>query len=173
MKSVNITYIFGAKATAAGLYKSLSILEPSKKVKAFLVSDAIGNVTEIWGVPVKEIFSVASELSEDEKKETLVYVAVPELVHIEVRELLESFGFKNYVMLDSRLEADLMERYFEAEGKFRSIHGLSAYSHDYDSEAVEREPSVDGVVKENGLITHFTIYEASFYKDKPLKMSRG
>ena len=32
-------YIFGAKATAAGLYRALSVLEPEKTVKAFLVSD--------------------------------------------------------------------------------------------------------------------------------------
>jgi len=40
-------YIFGAKATAAGLYKALSLLEPDKKIKAFLVSKMEGNVSEI------------------------------------------------------------------------------------------------------------------------------
>ena len=97
------TYIFGAKATAVGLYKALLLLEPDKKIKAFLVSDIAGNVTEIWDVPVKEISSVATELSGDEKSDTLIYAAVPELVHIEIRELLEGYGFSNLVMLDSRL----------------------------------------------------------------------
>ena len=142
------TYIFGAKATAAGLYKALSLLESEKNIEAFLVSDTAGNVPEIWGVPVKAISSVAAELSEDEKKEALVYAAVPELVHAEIRELLEGYGFSNLVMLDSKLEADLMGQYFEAEGKFRSVHGLNA----------EAEVSVPNL----------TIYAASFYKDKPL-----
>ena len=141
-------YIFGAKATAAGLYKALSLLEPEKNIEAFLVSDTSGNVPEIWGVPVKAISSVAAGLSESEKKEALVYAAVPELVHAEIRGLLEEYGVSNLVMLDSRLEADLMGRYFVAEGKFRSVHGLSA----------ESETTVPKL----------SIYAASFYKDKPL-----
>lgn len=142
------TYIFGAKATAAGLYKALSLLEPEKSIEAFLVSDTVGNVSEIWGVPVKEISSVATALSEDEKKDTLVYAAVPELVHVEIRELLEGYGFTNLILLDSRLEADLMGRYFETEGKFKSVHGLGTGA--------------------DAHIPNFTIYAASFYKDKPL-----
>ena len=93
------SYIFGAKATAAGLYKALSLLEPEKNTAAFLVSDTI------WGVPVKAISSVADELSEDEKQDALIYAAVPELMHKEIRELLEGYGFSKLIMLDSRLQS--------------------------------------------------------------------
>ena len=142
------SYIFGAKATAAGLYKALSLLEPEKNTAAFLVSDTAENVPEIWGVPVKAIFDVAGTLSEIEKNNALVYAAVPELVHTEIRELLEGYGFSNLSMLDSRLEADLMGQYFDTIGRFRSVHSLG-----FD---------------EIANITKLTIYAASFYKDKPL-----
>ena len=79
----------------------------------------------------------------------MVYAAVPELVHTEIRELLESYGFSNIIMLDSKLEADLMEQYFEDGGKFRSVHKLPLNSEAHN-------------------IPHLTIYAASFYKDKPL-----
>ena len=146
------TYIFGAKATAAGLYKALSVLEPDVAVKAFLVSSLKGNVPEIWGIPVRILSEVAAELTEDEKASSLVYVAVPELVHEEIRELLKGFGFDDPIMLDSRMEADVMGRYFDAEGKFKSIHSLG----------LTCSGTSDGVPK-------CTIYAASFYKDKSLQ----
>lgn len=143
------TYIFGAKATATGLYKAISPLEAGKKIKSFLVSDTAGHVPEIWGISVKSISTVSRELSETEKKDALVYAAVPELVHTEIRELLNSYGFSNLIMLDSHMEADLMEEYFEFEGVFRSVHKLPIKSEAHS-------------------IPNITIYAASFYKDKPI-----
>ncbi len=144
------TYIFGSKATAAGLYKALSVLEPEKEIKAFLVSNPEENVPEIWGCPVKGLKQVAEDLSLFEKKEAEIYVAVPELIHKEIKELLNGFGFCNLVMLDSRSEAKVMEQFFEAEGKFRTLHSLHLLS-------------------EGKEIPKITIYAASFYKDKPLE----
>lgn len=143
-------YIFGAKATAAGLYKALQVLEPEKRVKAFLVSKAERNVSDIWGCPVRILAETAVELSDDEKQRTEVYAAVPELVHKEVQNLLENHGFRNIVMLDSRMEADIMERYFETAEKFNSIHSL-------ELQDINRE------------IPKLTMYAASFYKDKALE----
>ena len=142
-------YIFGAKATAAGLYKALSTLEPEKRIKAFLVSKTEGNVSEIWGCPVRTLSEVSGELSAEQKQNVLLYAAVPELIHREIRELLEKEGFTNTIMLDSRIEADIMGRYFDREGLFRSIHSL-------DITGAEAE------------IPKLTVYAASFYKDKPL-----
>lgn len=143
------TYIFGAKATAAGLYKAFCMNEPDKKINAFLVSNAGENVSEIWGCPVKEIATVAKELSEEEKAEAVVYGAVPELIHNEIRELILRFGFKNIIMVDSHMEATIMEQYFEADGRFKSVHSL-----EYGESITE--------------IPKLTVYAASFYKDKPL-----
>lgn len=143
-------YIFGAKATAAGLYKALSVLEPEKSIKAFLVSRSEGNIPEIWGCPVRVLAEVAGELSDSEKAEALVYVAVPELVHKEIRKLLESFGFKNTIMLDSHMEAEMMGQYFDREGSFHSVHSLGLKDRQAD-------------------MPELTIYAASFYRDKPLE----
>ena len=147
------TFIFGARATAASLYKALSVLEPEKKIKAFLVSDTEENVLEIWGCPVKALSDVSEELTNNEKNNALVYVAVPELVHRDVKEILKSYGFRMFIMLDSRMEADVMERFFEREGKFKSVHSLPINNNHTE-------------------IPKLTIYVASFYKDKPLENSR-
>ena len=137
------TYIFGAKATAAGLFNALSVLEPDIKVEAFLVFDAKANVSEIYGCPVKGVADVPKENS-------TVYVAVPELIHDEITIQLESLGFDNIIPLDSKMEADLMEKYFEKNGKFKSVHSLNLNDASVDAPKV-------------------TIYAASFYKDKSLK----
>ena len=78
-------YLFGAKATAAGLFRALSVLELEKRVKAFLVSDCGKNVSEIWGCPVLRLSDIAGDLSEEEKRSALVYAAVPELVHTDIK----------------------------------------------------------------------------------------
>lgn len=146
-------YIFGAKATAAGLYKALSALEPEKEIKAFLVTATEQNLQEIWGCPVRALGEVSEELSDRKKAEVTVYAAVPELIHKEVKALLERNGFTNLIMLDSYREADVMERYFQQEGRFLSIHFLDL-------------PEKDMV---QGDLPRLTVYAASFYKDKPLE----
>ena len=143
-------YIFGAKATATGLYRALAALEPEKCIKAFLVSETEGNVSEIDGCPVRKLTEVTEELSDDEKEKSFVYAAVPELIHKEIRTLLEESGFLNIILLDSRMEADMMGRYFDTKGSFPSIHSLKSQN-------------------KRAEIPKLTIYAASFYKDKPLQ----
>lgn len=145
-------YVFGAKATAAGLFKALSVLEPEKKIKAFLVSDIKGNLHEIWGCPVRRLSEVSGELSANKKAKVVIYVAVPELIHKEIRLLLEGHGFMNLVMLDAHKEADIMGEYFQKEGRFLSVHSLD----------------IPDKVKAQIDLPKLTIYAASFYKDKPL-----
>lgn len=146
-------YIFGAKATAAGLYKALSALEPEKKIKAFLVTDAEQNLQEIWGCPVRTLAEVSEALPDRKKADVTVYAAVPELIHKEVKALLEGNGFTNLVMLDSGREADIMGRYFQKEGHFLSVHSLGLS---------DRAGRQDGMPR-------LTVYAASFYKDKQLE----
>lgn len=146
-------YIFGARATAAGLYKALSVLEPEKEIKAFLVTYAQQNLHEIWGCPVRTLAEASEELSERKKAEVVVYAAVPELIHKEVRPLLGEYGFRNLVMVDSYMEADIMGRYFRKEGRFLSIHF----------------PDLSGRARAQAELPRLTIYAASFYKDKPLE----
>lgn len=148
-------YIFGAKATAAGLYKALSALEPEKEIRAFLVTDAKQNLQEIWGCPVRVLEEVSEELPERKKAEVTVCAAVPELIHKEVKALLEGYGFTNLVMLDSYMEADIMGRYFQKEGRFLSVHFLA-------------QPGRGGEAGTQADLPRLTVYAASFYKDKPL-----
>ena len=144
------TYIFGARATAAGIYKGLSVINPDKKVDAFIVSDPEQNVREIWGCPVLGIEHVTKVLSPAEIAEAEVFVAVPELVHAEIHALLDKHGFKNLIMIDCQTEAEMMERYFTSEGSFCSVHSLKL-------KHVETT------------VPKLTVYAASFYKDKPLQ----
>lgn len=145
------TYIFGAKATAAGLYKALSVFEPERRIDGFIVSERKGNPDNIWGCPVCLINEVASELTEEEKRKTTIYVAVPELIHEEVRKLITGFGFSDLHMLTAEKEASIMESYYESEGIFKSVHSLSLSDEDKDN-----------------ALPKLTVYAAAFYKDQPL-----
>lgn len=144
-------YIFGAKATAAGLFKAIAI-QKSERIDGFLVSKKEGNPEKIWGCPVLLLEEVALTLSKMEKMEALVYVAVPELIHEDIKNLLEEKGFFNLEMLDSKKEACIMEQYYEQEGRFLSIHSLP-------------------MVQENVILDKpkLTVYAASYYKDTPLE----
>lgn len=146
------TYIFGAKATAAGLYKALALLSPDEHIEAFLVSKREDNPERIWDCPVRLLEEVAVLCSREEKRErTRIYVAVPELIHQEVRTLLVEYGFTNLVMIDSQNESNIMEQFYKRMGIFPSIHCLSMNI----SDASVKLPKI-------------SVYAAAFYKDKPL-----
>jgi len=143
-------YIFGAKATACGFYRALEVLYPEKRVEAFIVSKMEGNPREIWGCPVITLEETDSELSVEEKSVSRVFVAVPELIHKEIRELLVQHGFSDLEMINSAVEADVMGKYFSRMGTFPSVHDLVIDSPDIQN-------------------PQLTVYAASFYKDKPLE----
>ena len=145
------TYIFGAKATAAGLCKAFYMLEPEKEIKGFLVSSMKGNAPKIWDVPVNTVEQLCNEISDSEKENIEIYVAVPETLHDEIGHYLRDNAFYNVIFLDSHKEASIMEQFYEREGQYRSVHSLPFSDSRSDS------------------IPKLTIYAASFYKDKPLK----
>ena len=116
-------YIFGAKATAVGLYKALTDADKTQiSISGFIVSDRTGNPNTIWGCPVLLLEELASNLSAEEKAESYIYVAVPELIHGEIRRLLNEKGFFNLDLIDARKEAAIMEEYFRPHDLFPSIH---------------------------------------------------
>nr|MCR5785066.1 DUF4422 domain-containing protein [Eubacterium sp.] len=84
----------------------------------------------------------------DEKNDVRIFVAVPELIHSEIEEILKENGFFNLEFLDSKKEAEIMERYFEAEGRYSLLHNLP--------------------FKKDVSMPKITVYAASFYKDKKL-----
>ena len=73
MNVLTNVYIFGARATAAGVYKSLSKLEGNKQIKAFIVTDSADNPLNIWGVPVWSLHEISELLSAEEKSAAEVY----------------------------------------------------------------------------------------------------
>ncbi len=145
------TYIFGAKATAAGLYKALTVLQPEKNILGFLVSSMEGNASEIWGVPVMTVKDICDKVSDTEKENIEIYVAVPKTLHDEIGHYLNDNAFYNVIFIDSQKEASIMERYFVAEGKYKSVHSLPSHATSQNE------------------FPKLTVYAASFYKDKPLK----
>ncbi|MBR3622329.1 MAG: DUF4422 domain-containing protein [Selenomonadaceae bacterium] len=144
---MNNIYIYGARATAVGFYKAVSRSARDKVIKGFLVTDAAGNPAEICGIKVKTFSEVSQSLSQEEKYNVEVYIAALENVHAEICKILDEAGFKNIIPVDSKKEADIMERYYEAENIFHSVHKLPA---------------------DKVNLPDITVYTACFYKDKPL-----
>lgn len=141
------SFIFGAKSVAIGVCRALRVLQPKTQILGFLVSSLEDNPKELEQLPVWELARASVVFGEREKREICVYIAVPEILHIEITESLEKYGFLNYKEIDSRLEAKWMEQYFTKIGKFPSLHALSMG---------EKEAKL-------------SVYAAQFYKDKKLK----
>ena len=148
LKVVNV-YIYGARATAAGLYRALSKLNSNKQVKGFIVTDSAGNPATIWDVPVRSLQEISGLLSAEEKLKVEVYIATPQLFHEEIRHLLQKAGFRNLLELTSANEADIMERYYDLEQMFPSIHKLPFPGKEWSC------PDI-------------SVYVASFFRDKPV-----
>ncbi len=143
-------YIFGARAMAVGLYKALTALRTDLDIVGFIVSNLEVNLKYINELPVVSLDSLASKTSEKEMDNTIIYVAVPQVIHNEVCKLILGKGFHNLVMVDSYCEADIMEQYYRKMGYFPSIHELPV---------TEVEVLWDKV----------SVYAAKFYRDKSLE----
>lgn len=140
-------YIFGAKSVAIGVCRALRKLEPGKEILGFLVTSLENNPKELDSLPVLELGEVSAVHREEEKGKICVYISVPEILHKQIIENLVIHGFTWYKSVDSRMEADLMEKYFAAMGKFPCLHSLP----------LEREKA------------ELDIYSAQFCRDKKLE----
>ena len=140
-------YIFGAKSIAIGICKAVRVLQPEVKILGFLVTSLIDNPQELEGLSVQELGKISKELKREEKQEICVYIAVPEIVHKQIIENLEQYGFENYKPINSKIEEEWMEQYYKKLNKFPSLHGLPMG----EKKAV------------------LSVYAAQFYKDKVLK----
>ena len=135
---------------AVGVYRAFLSQKKHLSIAGFIVSNLEENQANIYGVPVVSLDSLALEMTEADKDNAVIYVAVPESIHDEVRRLLCGKGFHNLVMVDSSYEANIMERYYQKLGNFLSVHDLSL------CEAGAAECKV-------------SVYAAKFYKDKTVK----
>ena len=67
--------VFGAQGYALGTYDAITTIYPEKQVECFLVSSLQGNASTLAGKSVVELETFAKEMSDDEKRETLIYIA--------------------------------------------------------------------------------------------------
>lgn len=121
--------IFGARSVALGVCKAIQTLYPEQQIDGFLVTSLDENPAMLCGLPVKEIGEVAKDMTDAEKKDLVVLVATPEDVHSEIEQVLKRNGFMQYIFIDSVKEAALMERFFEKEKRFPSLHNLTEGEH--------------------------------------------
>lgn len=129
--------LFGARVVAYGAYVALRHLT-GRPPLCFAVSDPTGEPAEIDGIPVCPIDSVA--------RDTLIVVAVTELVQKEVLPLLEQMGFTKLLPLIQAEEHALMSAYFSEIGGFPLL-----------------APAAPGAAPAS-----LCLYEVSNHRDKPL-----
>ena len=139
--------VFGAQGYALGTYDALTTLYPEQGVECFLVSSLKGNASMLGGKPVVEVEPFSAGLSEDEKKDYLIYIATPDNIQDEIVALLDGYGFSNYIKVDSAKWTELMDGYFKASGGLVTLASLPSG---------DKKPSIN-------------YYMAKFYKDRELK----
>ena len=109
VKQSDAFYIYGAQVVAYGAYVAIREL-CGRRPEAFLVSRAEGNPGEIDGVPVRTPEGMA--------RDTLVIVAVTELLQGEITAYLHEMGCTNVLVLTQEEEHRLMSAYFARIGRF-------------------------------------------------------
>lgn len=137
IKSHGSFYIYGAQVVAYGAYKAIRHL-CGKQPECFLVNCLEGNPRDVEGIPVCSRW-------EDIPRDSLIVVAVTELLQGEITEALEATGFASLFLLTQHEEHLLMSAYFASIGKF-PVAEISAET-----------DSVD-----------LAMYEVRNHRDKPL-----
>jgi hypothetical protein len=127
--------LYGAQVVAYGAHIAIGRL-CDKSPECFIVSDPAGNGREIDGIPVRTLDRVG--------KDTLIVVAVSDLLQGEIQGILKRNGYNNIFALDSHAEHLLMSAYFTGIGRFPPLAG-------------KRREGAD-----------FILYEAHSKKDKVL-----
>lgn len=118
--------IYGAQSLALGMYKAISYLYPEYPCDGFVVTSLEKNPSVLAGLPVMELDYLAKKVPLELRKNLTLIIAVPENLHREIVRLLHLNQFQNYICMDSRKEATLMERYFTKRECFPSLHQLKA-----------------------------------------------
>ena len=138
--------IYGAQSIALGAYDAIHNLYPSREVKCFLVTSQENNACRLRGIPVVELQTYASTLTQSEKDDTEVLIATPENVMSEIEAGLDACGLCCHVRLTSTHWAELMGYYYAANRKFLPLAALPVGYHQ----------------------AKLHIFMAKFYKDKSL-----
>lgn len=153
--------LYGAGMVAVSVYYAIKALYKNCRILAFIVSEKYGNPDEIDGVPV-------ITLQELDRTDVKILVAAPENHHCAIIRELERRNLRDYVCIDSRMEAWLMEKYYtllnqssffgeNRDGGGQKMAGRTGFPllHTY-SKGMEK--------------ASLQVYMAKFYKDKPIGM---
>ena len=110
--------LFGAQAFTFGIYVALQAMMDRQPL-AFIVTRKENNPDEIDGIKVYDIAQAAKF------RNCLVIVAVPEIYHFEIRDILRVAGFNNVMFLDCDAEYSLMASYFREKHLFTCIEDIA------------------------------------------------
>ena len=116
--------IFGAQGYALGAHKAIKELYPRRAASFFIVSETGGNAATLGGLPVRNVADVSAELTEEQKDNLEVIIATPENVQPDIEEILEDYGFRHYIRLDSDRWGELMKLYHMKLGRFLPLSAL-------------------------------------------------
>ena len=141
--------LYGAGMVAVSVCCAVKELYKDCHILCFIVSDKGGNPAEIYGLPV---ISIDEFCVMDKKQDIRILVAAPENHHGAITRELEKRGLTKYMCVDSRTEADLMERYYDStsQGSQPWFPSLRSYSMGVKMPFVR-------------------VYMARFHRDAPLK----
>lgn len=121
---MNDLAIFGAQGYALGTYMAIKELYPAREIECFLVSKMGMNDSSLLGIPVRELDAYVSGMTQADKDNIEVLIATPEMVHPEIEEILENYGFRKHIALTSERWADLMDEYHARLGSFTPLRAL-------------------------------------------------
>lgn len=116
--------IFGAQGYAFGVYEALKNLYPKRVIPCFIVTEIGNNAPRLGDVLVRELESVSSEMSQNEKRNLEVVIATPENVQPEIEEFLENYGFKNHIRLTSERWGEMMKLFHAKYGHYLPLATL-------------------------------------------------
>lgn len=132
--------IYGARMVAMSVYHAIKELYPDCRVAAFLVNSKRQNPEDIDGIPVME-------LEKFDRNDLKVLIAAQDNYHLEIVEALEKKGIREYVKIDAKAEAELMEQYYKEVEELPFLHSL----------------------KQGDRKADLAVYISKFHRDRPLK----
>ena len=116
--------IYGAQAMALGAGMALRELYPQRAVECFLVTSMAGNEPKLMDIPVREIADFSRNMSQENKDDMEILLAVPEAAQEEIEVTLESQGFVYHQRLTSVRWAELMSAFYLRQRMFTSLEAL-------------------------------------------------
>lgn len=150
MKKEREIAIYGAGMVAVSVFYAIRTLYPDCRILSFIVSDRKDNPEEIEQIPV---VSLEEYLSSGKKDQVTILVAAPENHHGTITAELRKRNLTDYICMDSRKEAVLMEQYYKRTKTFLTLHSQ------------EKKASGSSRVS-------LRVYMTKFHKDTPLKTPR-